>query len=132
MAKLMMCPKERAAVETDPETRAITTVGQHHAPIRAGILTKSVRKDTTIDLRSASPVVAPGEHGLPDASGSCITELQCKMYGDHSVAWCSVVWWCGVMWCVVVWCGVVVCCGVVWCAEGAVTKRQKAGMSTHG
>ena len=30
-----------------------------------------------------------------------------------------------------VWCGVV-WCGVVWCAEGAVTKRQKAGMSTHG
>ena len=28
---------------------------------------------------------------------------------------------CGVVW-----------CGVVWCAEGAVTKRQKAGMSTHG
>ena len=23
-------------------------------------------------------------------------------------------------------------CGVVWCAEGAVTKGQKAGMSTHG
>ena len=33
---------------------------------------------------------------------------------------------CGVVWCGVVW------CGVVWCAEGAVTKRQKAGMSTHG
>ena len=32
----------------------------------------------------------------------------------------------GVVWCGVVW------CGVVWCAEGAVTKRQKAGMSTHG
>ena len=28
---------------------------------------------------------------------------------------------CGVVW-----------CGVVWCAEGAVTKGQKAGMSTHG
>ena len=39
--------------------------------------------------------------------------------------------WCGVVWCGVVWCGVV-WCGVVWCAEGAVTKRQKAGMSTHG
>ena len=25
-----------------------------------------------------------------------------------------------------------VVCGVVWCAEGAVTKGQKAGMSTHG
>ena len=37
----------------------------------------------------------------------------------------------GVVWCGVVWCGVV-WCGVVWCAEGAVTKRQKAGMSTHG
>ena len=23
-------------------------------------------------------------------------------------------------------------CGVVWCAEGAVTRRQWAGMSTHG
>ena len=33
---------------------------------------------------------------------------------------------CGVVWYGVVW------CGVVWCAEGAVTKRQKAGMSTHG
>ena len=33
---------------------------------------------------------------------------------------------CGVVWCGVVW------CGVVWCAEGAVTKGQKAGMSTHG
>ena len=56
------------------------------------------------------------------------------------VVWCGVVWfgvvWCGVVWCGVVWCGVVWCgvvwCGVVWCAEGAVTKRQKAGMSTHG
>ena len=38
---------------------------------------------------------------------------------------------CGVVWCGVVWCGVV-WCGVVWCAEGAVTKGQKAGMSTHG
>ena len=39
----------------------------------------------------------------------------------------------GVVWCGVVWCGVwCVVCGVVWCAEGAVTKRQKAGMSTHG
>ena len=38
---------------------------------------------------------------------------------------------CGVVWCGVVWCGVV-WCGVVWCAEGAVTKRQKAGTSTHG
>ena len=56
-------------------------------------------------------------------------------------AWCDVVVWCGVVWCGVVWCGVVWCgvvwcgvvwCGVVWCAEGAVTKRQKAGMSTHG
>ena len=51
-----------------------------------------------------------------------------------SHVWCGVVW-CGVVWCVV-WCGVVWCgvvwCGVVWCAEGAVTKRQKAGMSTHG
>ena len=51
------------------------------------------------------------------------------------VVWCGVVWcgvvWCGVVWCGVVWCGVV-WCGVVWCAEGAVTKRQKAGMSTHG
>ena len=44
--------------------------------------------------------------------------------------WCGVVW-CGVVWCGVVWCGVV-WCGVVWCAEGAVTKGQKAGMSTHG
>ena len=26
----------------------------------------------------------------------------------------------------------VVWCGVVWCAEGAVTKWQKAGMSTQG
>ena len=34
--------------------------------------------------------------------------------------------WCGVVWCGVVW------CGVVWCAEGAVTKWQKAGMSTQG
>ena len=56
------------------------------------------------------------------------------------VVWCGVVWcgvvWCGVVWCGVVWCGVVWCgvvwCGVVLCAEGAVTKRQKAGMSTHG
>ena len=32
----------------------------------------------------------------------------------------------GVVWCGVVW------CGVVWCAEGAVTKWQKAGMSTQG
>ena len=32
----------------------------------------------------------------------------------------------GVVWGRLVW------CGVVWCAEGAVTKRQKAGMSTHG
>ena len=38
---------------------------------------------------------------------------------------CCVVW-CGVVWSGVVW------CGVVWCAEGAVTKRQKARMSTHG
>ena len=29
-------------------------------------------------------------------------------------------------------CGVLVACGVVRCAEGAVTTRQKAGMSTHG
>ena len=58
----------------------------------------------------------------------------------HCGVWCGVVWcgvvWCGVVWCGVVWCGVVWCgvvwCGVVWCAEGAVTKRQKAGMSTHG
>ena len=55
------------------------------------------------------------------------------------VVWCGVVWcgvvWCGVVWCGVVWCGAVRCgevwCGVVWCAEGAVTKRQKAGMATH-
>ena len=49
--------------------------------------------------------------------------------------WCGVVWcgvvWCGVVCCAVVWCGVV-WRGVAWCAEGAVTKGQKAGMSTHG
>ena len=50
--------------------------------------------------------------------------------GTRAVLWCGVVW-CGVVWCGVVWCGVV-WCGVVWCAEGAVTKGQKAGMSTHG
>ena len=39
------------------------------------------------------------------------------------VVWCCVVL-CGVVWWCVVW------CGVVWCAEGAITKWQKAGMST--
>ena len=42
------------------------------------------------------------------------------------VVLCCVVLCCGVVWCGVLW------CGVVWCAEGAVTKGQKAGMSTHG
>ena len=63
-----------------------------------------------------------------------------ELGSPQRVVWCGVVWcgvvWCGVVWCGVVWCGVVWCgvvwCGVVWCAEGAVTKRQKAGMSTHG
>ena len=58
----------------------------------------------------------------------------------NGVVWCCVLWcgvvWCGVVWCSVVWCGVVWCgvvwCGVVWCAEGAITKWQKAGMSTKG
>ena len=44
---------------------------------------------------------------------------------------CSVVVCFGLVRCKVLSC-LVVCCGVVCCAEGAVTKRQKAGMSTHG
>ena len=71
---------------------------------------------------------------LPEGSGVWCGVVWC------GVVWCGVVWcgvvWCGVVWCGVVWCGVVWCgvvwCGVVWCAEGAVTKGQKAGMSTHG
>ena len=39
---------------------------------------------------------------------------------------------CCVVLCCVVLCCVVLCCVVLCCAEGAVTKRQKAGMSTHG
>ena len=66
---------------------------------------------------------------LPGGSGQWCGVVWC------GVVWCGVVWcgvvWCGVVWCGVVWCGVV-WCGVVWCAEGAVTKRQKTGMSTHG
>ena len=48
---------------------------------------------------------------------------------QHTIEPCLHLWkpeQSGVVWCGVVW------CGVVWCAEGAVTKRQKAGMSTHG
>ena len=60
---------------------------------------------------------------------SCWSGGLCCAYCCYQV-WCGVVW-CGVVWCAVVWCGVV-WCGVVWCAEGAVTKGQKAGMSTHG
>ena len=57
------------------------------------------------------------------AHGVCLLRLADGLLRSH--AWppepngCPL--WCGVVW-----------CGVVWCAEGAVTKRQKAGMSTHG
>ena len=63
------------------------------------------------------------------------------MAADHCVVWCGVVLCCVVLCyvvlccvvlcCVVLWC-VVLCCVVLCCAEGAVTKGQKAGMSTHG
>ena len=77
--------------------------------------------------------------GAAAPSFSPHTSVKYAPLGGHGggVVWCGgVVSWCGVVWCGVVWCGVVWCgvvwCGVVWCAEGAVTKRQKAGMSTHG
>ena len=64
----------------------------------------------------------------------CFGACSCVVL-SHVGVWCGVVWcgvvWCGVVWCGVVWCGVVWCV-VVWCAKGAVTKGQKAGMSTHG
>ena len=47
------------------------------------------------------------------------------------VVLCCVMLFCVVLCCVVLCC-VVLCCVVLCCAEGAVTKRQKAGMSTHG
>ena len=56
--------------------------------------------------------------GAQDAVQYCVG---CGMVGCGMVG-------CGV-WCSMVWCAVVC---VVWCAEGAVTKGQKAGMSTHG
>ena len=72
-----------------------------------------------------------GPHCL-GAVGSGTPSVHCR----GIVVWCVVVW-CVVPCGVVVWCGVVCCsgvvwCGVVWCAEGAVTKWQKAGMSTQG
>ena len=86
---------------------------------------------------SGLPLAAPASVWCPHAQG-CVPRRG-PAWGVVWV-WCGVVWcgvvWCGVVWCGVVWCGVVWCgvvwCGVVWCAEGAVTKRQKAGMSTHG
>ena len=46
--------------------------------------------------------------------------------GPHCVVLCCVVLCCAVL------CCAVLCCAVLWCAEGDVTMRQKAGMSTHG
>ena len=54
----------------------------------------------------------------------CCVALRCVAL--RCVALCCVVL------CCVVLCCVVLCCVVLCCAEGAVTKGQKAGMSTHG
>ena len=68
-----------------------------------------------------------------------------KMFKDRQVCVCVCVC-CAVLCCAVLCCAALCCaalccaalrfavlrCAVLCCAEGAVTKRQKAGMSTHG
>ena len=77
----------------------------------------------------------------PDTANTVamVVEQNAAIFVPYLCIWCCVVLsclvlcfllWCGVL-CFLLWCGVV-WCGVVWCAEGAVTKRQKARMSTHG
>ena len=59
----------------------------------------------------------------------CCVVLCCSVL--CCVVLCCVVLCCAVLCCAVLCCAVL-CSAVPWCAEGAVTKRQKAGMSTHG
>ena len=75
---------------------------------------------------------------LPRAIGCWPVVVSSSSDGERgtgaSAVWSGLVW-SGMACRCVVWYGMVcgvVWCGVVWCAEGAVTKRQKAGMSTHG
>lgn len=47
--KLNQCPSVRAKLLTVPLTNPITRAGQHQAPIRAGILSMSVNRDTIME-----------------------------------------------------------------------------------
>ncbi|KAJ1634769.1 hypothetical protein T492DRAFT_836650 [Pavlovales sp. CCMP2436] len=72
MASSRACPSERLAAETDPLSSPITRAGQHHAPIRAGMLKSSVANERASDRRSpgSSDATAPG---APPPSSSAAT-----------------------------------------------------------
>ena len=49
--KEIQCPAERAAAVPVPLTRPISSAGQHHAPINAGMLSVIVSTESMSDLR---------------------------------------------------------------------------------
>lgn len=49
--KEIQCPAERAAAVTVPLTSPISSAGQHHAPINAGMLSVIVSTESMSDLR---------------------------------------------------------------------------------
>ena len=67
--KEIQCPAERAAAVTVPLTSPISSAGQHHAPINAGMLNVIVSTESMSDLRLATVgEMAVGEMAVELAS----------------------------------------------------------------
>lgn len=69
----MMWPRLRAEAVTVPETNAIKIVGQHQAPIKAGILTTRESKEKMRDFFSTALGTPLG--GAPDLSSIVLSKL---------------------------------------------------------
>ena len=73
--RLIVWPSVRAEAEATPSSSPITRAGQHHAPIRAGMLRARTRNETRRPLRSVRS--SSEASGLSGASSSCSFRLLC-------------------------------------------------------